>query len=254
MKELEVAERAAIEAGKVALGYFQKDFVIRKKGKIDLVTDADVACEKRIKKVISEEYPAHSFLGEEEGRVGKGRSVWHIDPIDGTTNFAHGFDYFSHSIALEKDGELVCGVVYNPVQKKLYSAIKGKGAFLNKKRIQVSAIDSLINSVIVTGYPYDSGLRGKSHSAVGNLLGNCQGIRRFGSAALDFCRVAEGSCDAFFEYTLNSWDVAAGLLIVREANGYVSDVNGNEASPDSGHFVASNGLVHKQLLGYLERV
>lgn len=259
MNELETAQLACVEAGKIAMGYFKRNPKVRKKGLIDLVTEADVECERKIKWVISKEYPHHSFLGEEEGSQGgaqgTGKEVWLIDPIDGTTNFFHGIEEFSHSVALVKNGKIVCGAVYNPVQKKLYSAAKGKGAFLNNRKIIVSKTQKLIDSVIVTGFPYeDNELRDKSLKSLGNLVGKCQGVRRFGSAALDFCRVAEGSCDGYFEYQLSPWDVAAGILIAKEAGGKVTTVNNETASPDSVHFVASNNLLHDELISHLERV
>ncbi|MCH7902876.1 inositol monophosphatase [archaeon] len=252
MRELETAERACLEAGKIAMKYFQGDFQIRKKGKIDLVTDADVECEKKIKQIILNEYPNHSFMGEEGGTQGESENVWIVDPIDGTTNFSHGLDFFSHSIALVKGKEIVCGAVYNPVNKKLFTAINGQGAFLNRKKIEVSKIDSLIDSLIVTGFPYnDPALEKKVVSGITALRGNCQGIRRFGSAALDLCYVAQGVVDGFFEYSLYPWDVAAGILIVREAGGRVTDINGNEAKVGSGHYLASNSLLHKNILSLI---
>ena len=255
MKELEVAKQACFEAGKIAMKYFQKDFEIRKKGIIDLVTDADVECEKKIKQIILNEYPNHSFMGEEGGSQGENENVWIVDPIDGTTNFSHGLDFFSHSIALVKGKEIICGAVYNPVNKKLFTAINGKGALLNGKKIEVSKIDSLIDSLIVTGFPYnDPELERKVVSGITSLRGNCQGVRRFGSAALDLCYVAQGVVDGFFEYSLHPWDVAAGILIVREAGGKVTDINGKEAEVGSGHYLASNGLLHGRIKSQLEGV
>lgn len=255
MKELQIAERACLEAGKIAMKYFQGDFEIRKKGIIDLVTDADVECEKKIKQIILNEYPNHSFMGEESGTQGENENVWVVDPIDGTTNFAHGLDHFSTSIALVKGKEIVCGAVFNPVTKKLFTAINGKGAFLNGKKIEVSKIDSLIDSLIVTGFPYnDPELEKKVISGISSLRGNCQGVRRFGSAALDMCYVAQGVVDGFYEYSLHPWDVAAGILIVREAGGRVTDINGDNAQIDSSHYLASNKLLHKEILSRLEGV
>src|SRR3989344_2951582 len=207
MQEIEVAKSACLEAGKIALKYFRKDFAVGLKGPGDVVTQADIECEREIKKVISSKYPSHSFLGEEEGKVGSSDSLWVIDPIDGTTNFVHGVDQFCHSVALVEGGEIICGAVFNPVQKKLYTAQRGSGAFLNEK---------------------------KTFASTAALRGLCQDIRRFGSAALDLCYIAEGACDAFFEYVLRPWDVAAGILIVREAGGEVTDINGKTARIDSG--------------------
>ncbi|MFH1392022.1 MAG: inositol monophosphatase family protein [Candidatus Diapherotrites archaeon] len=255
MNEIEVAKKACVEAGKIAMKYFQGDFTITKKGRIDLVTNADVECEQKIKKVILAEYPTHSFLGEEEGSQGESKNVWIIDPIDGTTNFAHGIDNFSHSIALVRDNEIICGAVFDPVNKKLFTAVKGKGAELNGKKISVSKTEKLIDSVVITGFPYDNGeIRGKAVASISSLIGNCQGIRRFGSAALDFCFVAQGICDGFFEYYLKSWDVAAGFLIAKEAGATITDINGNEATINSTHFIVTNGKIHKELKSHLEAV
>src|SRR3989344_55795 len=234
MQEIEVAKSACLEAGKIALKYFRKDFAVRLKGPVDVVTQADIECEREIKKVISSKYPSHSFLGEEEGKVGSSDSLWVIDPIDGTTNFVHGVDQFCHSVALVEGGEIICGAVFNPVQKKLYTAQRGSGAFLNGKKIYVSRVSRIEDSLLVSGFPYDAAMQKKTFASTAALRGLCQDIRRFGSAALDLCYIAEGACDAFFEYVLRPWDVAAGILIVREAGGEVTDINGKTARIDSG--------------------
>ncbi len=260
MNELSVCQRACIEAGKVALSYLskEKELGVRvKSGVGDIVTEADFECERVVKKVILSEFPNHAFFGEEFGLEGDSDFVWVVDPIDGTTNFSHGVDYFAHSIALVKNGEIFCGCVYNPVQKKLYSAQLGKGATLNNKRISVSKVDSLSSSLLISGFSSvasDTGLLDKTFNSILSLRGKCQDVRRFGSASLDLCLVAEGVCDGFFEYSLNPWDVAAGVLIVREAGGRVTDINGVEASIYSKHFLASNGLLHDSLIGHLEGV
>tara|TARA_Y100000310_G_scaffold345455_1_gene465188 strand:+ start:2567 stop:3337 length:771 start_codon:yes stop_codon:yes gene_type:complete len=255
MNEIEVAKKACVEAGKIAMKYFQGNFTVTKKGKIDLVTNADLECEQKIKKVIAAEYPTHSFLGEEEGKVGSDKNLWIIDPIDGTTNFAHGIDNFSHSVALVRDNEVICGVVYNPVQKKMFTAAKGQGAFLNGKKIVVSKTEKLIDSVIVTGFPYDDGeLRASAVGSIKSLVGNCQGIRRFGSAALDFCFVAQGVFDGYYEYFLNPWDVAAGFLIAKEAGAKITDINGNDTTINSRHFIVTNEKIHEELRKHLEVV
>lgn len=255
MMELQTAKKACVEAGKIAMNYFQKDFSMKYKAPRNIVTQADVECEKRIRKIISAEYPSHGFVGEEEGSHGDMKNFWVVDPIDGTTNFSHGVDQFCHSVALVKSGKIVCGAVYNPVHKKLYTAYAGKGAWLNGNRIRVSAVADLGESLLISGFPYDAPvLEQKTYKSIASLRGKCHDIRRFGSAALDFCYVAQGVCDGFFEYKLNSWDVAAALLIVREAGGEVTDINGKEATIESGHFLASNGLLHGELLSYLERV
>ena len=256
--EILAAESAAVAAAKIAMKYFRAGLDIKYKdiGSLrNMVTQADTECEKKIKEVISREFPLHSFLGEEGGQDGDSENVWVIDPIDGTTNFVHGLDYFSHSIALVKKGVPVCGVVYNPARNLLYSAQKGKGAFLNKKKILVSKVDFIEKSLLLSGFPYEGGaMEEKTMKSMASLRGRCQDLRRFGSASLDFCAVAEGSCDAYFEYVLQQWDVAAGILIASEAGGKVTDINGNDALVSSRHFLVSNGLIHESVLERLERV
>jgi len=255
VNELETAKLAAIEAGKIALKYFQGDFELKYKGPRNIVTQADTECEQRIKKVISKEHPGHAFLGEEFGSEGSSKHLWIIDPIDGTTNFSHGVDQFCHSIAYTRDGRVLCGVVYNPVQKKMYTAEYGRGSRMNGRKIFVSKTDLLENSLLISGFPYDEpALEEKTFASMKTLRPRCRDIRRFGSAALDLCYVAQGVCDAFFEYRLNAWDVAAGMLIVAEAGGKVTDINGAEALVDSGHFLATNAHLHDQMLSHLERV
>ena len=254
-KELQVAQKACFEAGKIAVKYFHEGFNIMHKGKADLVTDADIDCENKIREIILNAFPEHSFLGEESGRKGASEFVWVVDPIDGTTNFSHRLDVFSHSIGLVKGNEILCGAIFNPLQKKLFTAAKGKGAFLNGKKIHVSKTQKLVDSLLVTGFPYErNSLDDKTLRSIASLRGKCQDLRRFGSAALDFCSVAQGVLDGFFEYSLKPWDVAAGILIVREAGGKVTDINGLPAQIDSGHFLASNGLLHNGIMKSLERV
>ncbi|VVC00077.1 Fructose-1,6-bisphosphatase/inositol-1-monophosphatase [uncultured archaeon] len=257
-QELLLAENACVAAGKIAMGHFREALEIKFKdaGSLrNMVTRADVECERKIKEVISKEFPAHSFLGEEEGRHGNSDFVWVIDPIDGTTNFVHGLDYFAQSVALVHKGVPVCGAVYNPARKMMFSAEKGKGAFLNKKKISVSKVDSIEKSLLLSGFPYEGGVfEEKTLKSMASLRGKCQDLRRFGSASLDFCAVAEGICDAYFEYVLQPWDVAAGMLIAAEAGGKVTDINGGEELIGSKHFLVSNGLIHGVVLEKLERV
>ena len=256
--ELLAAESACAEAGKIAMRYFKGDLEVKFKGTTglrDMVTKADLDCERKIKEVICKEFPSHSFLGEEEGRQGESEFMWVIDPIDGTTNFVHGLDYFAHSVALTKNGVPICGVVYNPARKLMYSSYSGKGAFLNRKKISVSKIKSINKSLLISGFSYGGGIfEEKTIKSMVSLRGACQDLRRFGSAALDLCAVAEGLCDGYFEYDLKPWDVAAGILIVKEAGGKVTDINGGEALIGSGHFLASNSFIHESLLERLERV
>ncbi len=249
-KELVVAVKAARAAGKVSLKYFGKNFYVKKKGKIDLVTQADIECEKKIREIISKSFPKDSFLQEESGQsVGSSKRTWVIDPIDGTTNFAHSIPWFATSIALMEGEKVLFGVCFNPLSKELYTARIGRGAFLNGKKISVSKNRDLIDCVLATGFPYEGGrLADLTIKSMSNLVGHAQGVRRFGSAVLDLCFVARGSFDGFFEYKLNAWDVAAAGLVVHEAGGVMTDFSGKHASPYAGSFVASNSLVHNDLL------
>lgn len=254
-KETKVAVKAAKDAGKIIMKYYKTGFEVKKKGRIDLVTEADVAAEKKIISVLSKAFPDDSFLGEESGKTpADSKRLWVIDPIDGTTNFSHRFPWFAVSIGFLENGKESVGVVFDPLRKDIYTAEKGKGAFLNSKKIFVSKKRKLVDSVVVTGFPYDRGeLAEKTVKSIGNLTGECQGIRRLGSAVLDFCFVARGSLDAFFEYKLFPWDAAAGILIVREAGGKVTGINGEKAGTFSTHFLASNSLIHNQLKQKLVR-
>ncbi|HLC93134.1 MAG TPA: inositol monophosphatase family protein [archaeon] len=255
MNEIETAKLACIRAGDIAMKYFRTGIGADFKSDRSIVTKADVECEKKIRAVIANDFPSHGFLGEEGGMHGDQQNLWVIDPIDGTTNFFHGVEQFAVSVAFVKNGIVQCGCVYNPVTKNLYSAQLGKGAFLNKNKIHVSKTSDMLQSLLVSGFPYESeSLKEKTYKSIIALRDNCQDIRRFGSASLDMCFVAHGICDGFFEYDLKPWDVAAAMLIVREAGGRVTDINGEEAGLNSGHFLATNKVLHEGILKHLERV
>lgn len=252
--EQKAAAAAAKEAGKIIRQFYKNGFLVSKKGAIDLVTDADIAAQKKIISVISKKFPRDDFLGEEGGKKNlSGGRIWVIDPIDGTTNFAHKFPWFAVSIGLFDSGEKL-GVVFDPLRNDLYTAQKGGGAFLNGKRIFVSKNKLLIDCMFATGFPYERGeLAQKTVKSIGNLVGECQGVRRLGSAVLDFSFVARGALDGFFEYKLFPWDAAAGILLVREAGGQVTGINGESVGCFSTHFLSSNGLVHVPLQNLLVR-
>lgn len=249
-KEFKVASKASIEAGKVMQKYFRKNFFVKKKGRVDLVTQADLESEKKIHQVISRAFSRDSFLEEESGKSGLGEGrVWMIDPIDGTTNFAHGVPWFCSSIGLVENGHPVLGVAFNPITGDFFHAMQGGGAFWNKKKISVSKNNELIDCLLATGFPYERGeLARKTIQSISNLSDHTQGMRRFGSAVLDLCLVAAGSFDGFFEYKVFPWDVAAGMVVVQEAGGIVTDFFGKKATPFSSAFVASNGLIHEKML------
>ena len=260
MIEAIAIKEAAIEGGKVAMKYFRTKFNIMNKGKIDLVTEADIAVERKIQEILYKHFPKYGFLAEEnssqtgimEKPLGK---YWVVDPIDGTTNFAHGFPEFSISIGLVEGDEILMGVVFKPFTKDIYFAIDGKGATLNNARISVSKTNELVKSLLITGFPYERNIfMERTLESINVLSGEVQGLRRFGSAALDLCYVAEGICDGFFEYTIKPWDVSAGILIVKEAGGKVTNIAGEEADIYSGNFVATNGLLHEKLLERLVKL
>ncbi|NCI47845.1 inositol monophosphatase family protein [Sediminibacterium soli] len=242
----------AIEAGAAELTrFFNGTFVIsNKEGVNNLVTEADHAAEKAIFEVIQKDYPDHAILSEETGEIAQDSSYkWIIDPIDGTVNFANGIPLCCVSIGIEQDGEMVMGAVYNPFLNELFFAQKGFGATLNDKRIQVSEQPALINSCLVTGFPYtylDS--PNGPLQVFEKLIRKGVPVRRLGSAAIDLCWVAAGRFDGFYEHKLQAWDSAAGFLIVKEAGGTVTDFKGKPYSPYQPGIIASNGKIHNELV------
>lgn len=239
---------AAIEAGKILKEGYGKNIKIGSKSGInDLVTEYDVKSENKIIEILSKDFPGSNFLCEESGRSqqSNGPIRWIIDPLDGTVNYAHKVPIFSISIAAEIEGEIVCGVVYQPMLEELFVATKGEGAFLNGEPIQVTDCDDIARSYLVTGFPYN----------VGENPGNCievfvdivqMGIpvRRLGSAALDLAYVAGGRFDGFWEIDLNPWDVAAGILLVQEAGGMVTNFDRSPYKLGDRTILATNGLIH----------
>ncbi|MGA1868887.1 MAG: inositol monophosphatase family protein [bacterium] len=250
---IDIAIDAAKEAGKIQREYLTKKKNIYYKGKIDLVTDIDRLCEKIIIERIRSKFPDHGVLAEESPpRPYSSHYKWIIDPLDGTTNYAHGYPCFCTSIALEKDEEIIHGIVYDPMRDELFSGERGKGATLNGNPIHVSPISELDKSLLVTGFPYD--IEKKSHQNLNHFkkfLFKAQGIRRDGSAALNLCYVAAGRFDGFWESTLHPWDMAAGSLIVTEAGGMLSSYTAGSFSIYAQEIVASNGHIHAQMLGIL---
>ncbi len=251
---LHTAVSASRQAGAVLQEYARDGFWIQHKNPVNLVTDADHAAEQCIIDRISRDFPTHRFLAEERGRVDSGRSPyqWVIDPLDGTTNFAHGYPVYAVSIGLECEGRCVLGVVFDPTRDELYTAIDGDGAYLNGARLRVSSTTALDQSLLVTGFAYD--IRETSRNNLDHFSRfalKAQGVRRTGSAALDLCYVAAGRFDGFWEVKLNPWDMAAGVVLVREAGGRVSHFDGADLSIYGQELVASNGLVHEAMLGVL---
>ena len=254
---LNVAIEAAREAGKfLRYSICRVRTIETKKGEErNLVTEIDKASEEKIIGAIRRHYPHHAVLAEESGASeSPAEYKWIIDPLDGTTNFLHGVPIYCVTIAVERKGEVVAGVVYDPNLEELFTAEKGSGAYLNGKRIRVSQVSELIQSLLVTGFPYD--IAKNPDSAVEhfvNFLMEGQGIRRLGSAALDLSYVAAGRLDGFWEVNLNPWDMAAGVLLVREAGGKVTDFSGAPASIYRKQVLASNGIIHDAMLRVLTK-
>ena len=252
---LNFAIETAREAGQILLEKFGRELNISKKGEIDLVTEADLASEKLIIERIKSYYPKHSILAEESGEMiiadGANRWKWIIDPLDGTTNYAHGYPCFCVTLALEHDGEIVVGVTFDPTRNELFAAEKGKGATLNNKPIRVSDTEKLSESLIVTGFPYD--FKGKENFALhlNDFLLKSRGVRRDGSAAIDLAYVACGRFDGFWEEGLRPWDVAAGVLLIEEAGGRVSYYDDSKFSVYAPPICADNGLIHAEMLAVL---
>lgn len=253
-KDKEVAFAAALEAGKFIkerLGHISR---IDYKSAFNIVTDVDKASETMILKQIKSAFPTDSVVAEEGGGgMDNVDRCWFIDPLDGTTNFTHTYPYFAVSIGLEVKGKMSLGVVYNPISQEMFWAQAGKGAWLNDEKIAVSKIDELANSLMATGFPADTSTAVYNNLEIFQELTNTShGVRRDGSAALDLCYVASGRLDAFWEMKLSPWDVAAGSLIVEEAGGKVSNLVNGEFIKNSGHILASNGLIHDQVVKVLK--
>jgi myo-inositol-1(or 4)-monophosphatase len=250
---LNFAIRVAQDAGRLLRDRVGTRIDIGHKGAINIVTDVDIASERLIRDQIATHYPRHQVLAEEGGLAESASEYrWVVDPLDGTTNFAHGYPVFCVSIALEYQGEAVLGVVYDPMRDELFTAERGGGAALNNRPIRVSVTGALIESLLSTGFPYDiktSTLTNLDHWA--NFAMNAQALRRDGAAALDLCYVACGRFDGFWELNLSPWDTAAGTLIVTEAGGRVTDFRGNKFSNYERQVVASNGLIHDRMIEVL---
>jgi len=239
----------AREAGALLMEYFQKHIKIEYKGDADLVTAADRASEVLIRKRITELWPAHDVLGEEQGLNDQGSEYrWYVDPLDGTTNFAHGYPVFCVSMGLEHRGVMIAAAVYDPTRAELFSAELGKGAQLNGETIQVSKTPTLKESMLATGFPSHKRHKNPNIHFYHQITLHSHGVRRAGSAALDLCNVASGRFDGFWEFNLNPWDTAAGVLIVEEAGGKVTRFDGSPFQLNSRETLASNGLIHDAMM------
>lgn len=248
---LTTAIEAVVRAGDVMMTRFGRDIRVDKKGAIDLVTEVDVAIEREFRTMVGSRFPDHAILAEELG--GSARPVrgpcWVFDPIDGTTNFAHGLPIFCASLALELDGVAEVAAVYDPTRRELFTAERGGGAYLNGRPIHVSSAVNLVDAVLVTGFPYDVHERVEEIVGLfGAFVGRARAVRRLGSAAIDLCYVAAGRMDGFWEMDLKPWDIAGGALLVTEAGGRVSGLTGEAFSSRSGRVLATNGALHDQML------
>ncbi len=249
---LGVARKVAADVTPLLMEGFRSGTRIEKKGAIDLVTEYDRRAEARIRAQLLAEFPDHRIVGEEGPEEGVGERVWYVDPIDGTTNFAHGHPFFGVSLALYEGLEALVGVVAAPALGITWWASKDGGAFRNGERCTVSTTRALADSLCATGFPYDQWTSAednlREHRA---FLKASRGVRRCGAAALDLCFVADGSYDVYWEQKLNPWDVAAGALVVQEAGGLVTDYDGTRTEVRRGRFVASNGRVHAEAIAKL---
>jgi myo-inositol-1(or 4)-monophosphatase len=248
---LTAAVDAVVRAGEMMMSRFGGDFRVDKKGAIDLVTEVDVDIERMFRALIAERFPDHAVLGEELGGSGSvpAGPCWVFDPIDGTTNFAHGMPIFCASVALEVGGEPRVAAVYDPTRRELFTAERGSGAFLNGRRIAVSQAATLVDAMLVTGFPYDVHDRvDEIVGLFGRFVGQARAVRRLGSAAIDLCYVAAGRMDGFWESDLKPWDIAGGALLVMEAGGTVTNMAGEPFSSRGRHVLATNGRIHDAML------
>ncbi len=251
----EVALRAAKEAGAILREGLEQARIIEYKGVKNIVTDMDRRSEEAIAALVQRELPGHSLVSEEGARLqGDSGYRWFVDPLDGTTNYAHGYPCFCVSIGVERDGEVIYGVVYDPTLEELFTAERNAGAFLNGKRLRVSAISRLSDALLATGFPPDVATAEENNlDHFANFMKRAQAVRRPGSAALDLCYVAAGRFDGFWELRLSPWDVAAGSLLVTEAGGRVTDLRGQPLRLSKPQVVASNGLLHEEMLRLLAK-
>jgi myo-inositol-1(or 4)-monophosphatase len=254
MEFLPHIQQIASEAGDLLMEHFGK-VDIEYKGEVDVVTVADRESEKLIVERLTKLWPDHDLMGEEGARRTSGSDYrWYIDPLDGTTNFAHGYPVFCVSIALEHRGELVAGTVYDPTRREMFAAEKGSGAWLNDRAMRVSKTGRLAESLIATGFPSQKRHKNPNIHFYHHITLQTHGVRRAGSAAMDLAYTAAGRYDGYWEFNLNPWDTAAGVLIVHEAGGIVSDLDGGPFDIASKEVVASNGALHPALLHELQAV
>jgi myo-inositol-1(or 4)-monophosphatase len=246
---LETAIDIARESGALLATYFEKRVAFELKGDFDLVTEADRASERLVVERLRCHFPSHSIVAEEGGgHEGKSGYRWYVDPLDGTTNFAHGYPIYNVTMGLELDGEMQVGVVFDPSRQEMFSAERGAGAYLNNRRIRVSSAKSLESSLVSTGFPSRKRHLNVNIHFYHQMAMATHGVRRGGSAAIDLAYVACGRLEAFWEFGLNPWDMAAGTLLVTEAGGRCSDMKGGVHSMQSPHLLTDNGAIHEETL------
>ena len=253
---LATAVEAVLRAGDIQTARFGASIEVSKKGAIDLVTEVDFAVERMFRAMIAERFPDHTVLAEELGSAGQreGRFCWIFDPLDGTTNYAHGLPIFASSLALEIEGVVTVGAIYDPTRKELFTASLGGGAYLNGVPMRVSSTPTLLDALLVTGFPYTVHQASEELvSLFAAFLSEAQAVRRLGSAALDLCYVAAGRMDGFWEQHLKPWDMAAGALMLTEAGGRITAVDGSRFDLRKGQLMASNGVIHDALLDVVRR-
>jgi myo-inositol-1(or 4)-monophosphatase len=245
----------AREAGALLMTHFVRRVAIEYKGDVDLVTEADRASEALIVDRIHAAFPRHDVVAEEGSRKETGSDYrWYVDPLDGTTNFAHSFPVFCVSLGLEYKNEVVAGVIYDPTRDETFAAERGNGAYLNQHRIHVSKTARLVESLLATGFPSHKRHQNPNINFYHQITLRSHGVRRAGSAALDLACVASGRFDGFWEFNLNAWDVAAGVIIVEEAGGQVTGFRGQSFGVHDRDILASNGLIHAELLHEFDEI
>ena len=252
---LENATAIAQEAGALLARFYEQRIGFELKGDFDLVTAADRASEQLVVSRLTELYPDHAIEAEEGGgHESPSGYRWYVDPLDGTTNFAHGFPVFNVTLALERNGELIAGVVLDPIHQELFTAEAGAGAFLNGRRIRVSTVATLDSTLVATGFPSRRREQNVNIHFYHQMAMSNHGVRRCGAAALDLANVACGRLDGFWEFGLNSWDMAAGLLLIQEAGGTSSDMRGGPHTLGSPHLLADNGLIHAEVIALFDEI
>ena len=250
---LSTAIEAVVRAGDLQMAKFGTGVRVEKKGAIDLVTEVDLEVERMFRTMVAERFPDHDVLAEEFGGGLRGAShCWVFDPLDGTTNFAHGVPIFCASLALEIDGEAAVAAIYDPNRKELFTAEAGLGAWMNGQRLKTSSTATVLEAMLVTGFPYNIHQKADEFlKTFGEVLKQARAVRRLGSAAIDICWVAAGRMDGFWEASLKPWDTRAAALILEEAGGKVTGMDGKAWVPRDGHIVATNGLIHEEVLKIL---